>query len=187
MRQAWNLFFLFAMSALATNGLAADYAPALQWVTTLGASGQSLMAAAGSDGHGNLYITGVTTAIDFPVTVATWTPAVPNKDVFAVKLDQNGNVVYSIRFGGSGSDVPAALAVGADGSVYIAGSTTSTDLPVTAGAYLPHFPATQASTASFVFKLNSDGSPAWATYFPGQGIVQSIAVDSTGDVFLGGY
>ena len=109
----------------------------------------------------------------------------PTTDAFAMKLDGNGNVVYSTYFGGSGSDAAAALAVGSDGSLYVTGSTNSADLPVTAGAYLSKLPSTPAGTSSYVFKLNPDGALAWATYFTESGVA-SIAVDSSGNPYLGG-
>ena len=110
----------------------------------------------------------------------------PTSDAFVIKLDNSGAVVYSTYFGGSGNDAAAAVAVGADGSLYITGSTDSVDLPVTAGAYLSSFPSVSSGTASFVLKLNPDGSLAWATYFR-PAAVQSIAVDSAGNPFVGGY
>ncbi len=109
----------------------------------------------------------------------------PTTDVFAVKLDNNGNLVYATYFGGSGSDAAVALAVGADGSIYVTGSTTSTDLPVTAGAWQSK-PPPQNGSAGFVFKLNPAGSLGWATYFTATQI-EAIAVDSTGNAFIGGY
>lgn len=105
-------------------------------------------------------------------------------DVFVVKLDNSGNVVYSTYFGGSGSDEATALAVGADGSLYVTGSTTSADFPTTAGVYLATSSST-TKTPGFVLKLNPDGSRDWATYFT-EGIVGSIAVDSAGNVYIGG-
>lgn len=113
--------------------------------------------------------------------------SVPTTDVFAVKLDNNGNVIYSTYFGGSGSDSAAALAVGSDGSIYVTGSTTSTDLPVTPGVYQSALPSTNGSASNFVFRLNPDGSLGWATYFAGPGsVAESIAVDASGNPFIGG-
>jgi hypothetical protein len=109
----------------------------------------------------------------------------PTTDAFVTKLDGNGNVIYSTHFGGSGNDAALALAVGSDGSVYVTGSTTSTDLPVTGGAYLSKLPSTQGGIAGFVFKLNANGSLGWATYFTESGVA-SIAVDRTGNAFIGG-
>jgi uncharacterized protein (TIGR03437 family) len=106
--------------------------------------------------------------------------APPTTDVFVTKLDPNGNIVYSTYFGGSGSDYAAGMALGNDGSVYVTGSTNSTDFPVTKGAYA-------TSGASFVFKLNPDGSLAWSTYFAdGESAPYAITVDSTGNPYLGG-
>ena len=106
-------------------------------------------------------------------------------DAFVVKLDNNGNVVYSTYFGGSGSDAATAVAVGFDGSLYVTGSTNSADLPVTSGAYLSTLPVSNGEGGGFVFKLNPDGALAWATYFPQPNIL-AIAVDSLGDPFVGG-
>jgi len=108
----------------------------------------------------------------------------PSTDAFAIKLDTNGNVIYSTYFGGSGSDRAVALAVGADGSLYVAGATASTDLPVTAGAYLTTAPA-PGKPLGFVLKLTPNGSVDWATYFP-DGVLASIAVDSAGNPYVGG-
>jgi uncharacterized protein (TIGR03437 family) len=180
-----KLSFTFVTLALSSIGFAEDFAPAVQWVKTLGGSGNSLATAAATDGRGNLFIAGSTTSPDFPTTGGTQ-PA-NSQDVFALKLDNDGNVVYSMKFGGSGSDSAAALAVGADGSLYVTGSTTSTDLPVTAGTYQAAFSSANGRPSNFVFKLNPDGSLAWATYFPGQGTVASMAVDSAGNPLIGGW
>ena len=105
---------------------------------------------------------------------------VPTTDVFVTKLDTNGNIVYSTYFGGAGTDNAAAMALGNDGSVYVTGFTNSSDFPVTKGAYA-------SSGASFVFKLNPDGSMAWSTYFTdGNSGPNAIAVGTAGNVYIGG-
>src|SRR5262249_50076925 len=106
-------------------------------------------------------------------------------DAFLMKLDTDGNIVYSTYFGGSGTDQAVALAVGSDGSVYFAGSTNSTDLPGTSGAYLPELPSNAQGAVCFVGKLNPSGMLEWATYFP-ESNVTSIAVDKAGDPFIAG-
>lgn len=109
----------------------------------------------------------------------------PTTDVFAMKLDNDGNVVYSTYFGGSGSDQAVALAVGSDGSLYITGSTNSVDLPGTSGAYQSKLPLSSRPASGFVCKLNPSGLLDWATYFT-EGSITSIAVDSTGNPFIAG-
>ncbi|MEP6537269.1 MAG: SBBP repeat-containing protein [Bryobacteraceae bacterium] len=108
----------------------------------------------------------------------------PSTDAFVMKLDNNGNIVYSTYFGGSGSDAAVALAVGTDGSLYVTGTTNSADLPVSAGAYLFQLPSTKA-LSSFVLKLKPDGSRDWATYFTDGGVA-AITVDSAGNPFVSG-
>jgi len=106
--------------------------------------------------------------------------APPTTDVFVTKLDTNGNIVYSTYFGGSGPDNAVGMALGSDGSVYVTGTTTSADFPVTQGAFA-------TSGASFVFKLNPNGSKAWSTYFADDlSRPYSIAVDAAGDSYIGG-
>jgi hypothetical protein len=81
--------------------------------------------------------------------------------VFAMKLDNDGNIVWSTYFGGSGSDQAVALAIGADRSLYITASTNSVDLPGTAGAFQSRQPSTSGALAGFVRKLNPGGALAW--------------------------
>jgi len=112
--------------------------------------------------------------------------ATPSNDVFVVKLDPNGNVVYSTYFGGSGDDSATGMAVGADGSVYVTGGTNSADFPTTAGAYLPtRPPSTFPEIEPFLFKLNPDGSLGWSTYFSDYSrSANAIAVDSGGNPYV---
>jgi uncharacterized protein (TIGR03437 family) len=103
-----------------------------------------------------------------------------SRDVYVTKLDPNGNVVYSTYFGGSSDDIAYAMAVHPSGSVYVTGTTTSLDFPVTTGAYA-------AKGGSFLFKLNPDGSVGYSTYFaPAGNSPGAIAVDVAGSAYLGG-
>jgi uncharacterized protein (TIGR03437 family) len=108
--------------------------------------------------------------------------ATPSNDVYVVKLDTNGAIVYSTYFGGSANDAAAAMAVGSDGSVYVAGTTGSIDFPTTAGAYNNPNPG-----GNFVFKLNPDGTLAWSTYFAdSNSTIFSVDADADGNVYIGG-
>ncbi|HEV2447794.1 MAG TPA: sialidase family protein, partial [Candidatus Sulfopaludibacter sp.] len=110
----------------------------------------------------------------------------PSDDVFVLKLDPNGNIVYSTYFGGSGNDMTGALAMGADGSVYVGGVTESPDLPVTAGAYESSAPS-PFTASNFILKLNPNGSLGWATYFADyRAKVHAIALDSAGNPYVSG-
>jgi len=98
-------------------------------------------------------------------------------------------LVYSTYLGGSYADTGKAIAVDSSGDVYITGSVTSSDFPVSPGAFETTFPA---STAAYVAKLNPAGTAlVYATYFgdpyPGNTTTTGIAVDDSGDAYLTGY
>ncbi len=100
-------------------------------------------------------------------------------DVYVTKLDASGNLVYSTYFGGSNDDVALAMTVDQSGNVYVTGTTSSLDFPVTKGAY-----ATTGTT--FLFKLNPDGSVGYSTYGPAGAAPASIAVDASGAAYIAG-
>jgi len=97
------------------------------FTTTLGGHGNSGGVAIASDPGGNIYIAGYTTAPDFPVTAgalqttnagpfSTLSPPYPGSvsaggDAFIVELNSSGSIVYSTFLGGSGNDIPTAIAV----------------------------------------------------------------------------
>ena len=89
------------------------------------------------DSSDHVYITGHTNSPDFPVT----TGAVYHGgyDIFFCKLDlsKSGSaaLIYSTLIGGSGNDCPTGMIIAPDGDIYLSGQTTSTDFPVTGGAY----------------------------------------------------
>lgn len=94
--------------------------------------------------------------------------------------------------GGSGDDVTGIGGVALDGAgnIYVAGTTTSSDLPVSAGAY----DTTLAGADDvFVAKTSADGKTLlYCTYLGGSGIEtyayleRPIVVDAGGAVFVSG-
>jgi uncharacterized protein (TIGR03437 family) len=108
-------------------------------------------------------------------------------DVFVTKLDPDGEVVFSTYFGGSGDDTATAIAVGPDGGVYVTGATASLDFPTNPEAFQP---AAHAPGAKFLFKLNSDGTLAYSTYFAGLNdyntTASALAVDVQGSAIVAG-
>jgi uncharacterized repeat protein (TIGR01451 family) len=107
-------------------------------------------------------------------------------------------LAYSTFLGGSNEDYAFAVAVDRQGNSYIAGRTCSTNFPTTAGSYAPSHNATAgcnttlSATGSdaFIAKLNPAGTAAiFSTYIGGSYLdeVTGLAVDSTGNVYAGGY
>ena len=138
------------------------------------------------DSGGNVFLVGVTQSTNFPVSAdavkTTFDEGTNGTDGFACKLGPKGDsLVYSTYVGGSGWD--RALAVDADmqGCAYITGTTTSSDLDVTDGAFQRTAPG--GENDAFVCKLDADGTQyIYSTYLGGEDIENpgGIVVDSEG-------
>ncbi len=150
------------------------------------------------DSAGNAYVTGMTTSGDFPVLKAFrnsyaggncgGTTFVACFDAFVVKLSPAGAIVYSTYLGGSKDDFGETIAVDSQGRAFVAGSTSSTDFPVTAGA-LRTSPA-GGSWDAFVTAFKPEGSaPEFSSYLGGSGEdhATGITLDSAGRAYVAGY
>ena len=103
-----------------------------------------------------------------------------------LKLSPDGSTInYNVILGGSGANAITGIAVDLAGNAVVAGQTTSSDFPVTTGAFQQHLKGIQNC---FLARLNSAGSILSATYFGGSGSdsPSSIAVDGVGNIDLAG-
>jgi len=91
------------------------------------------------DEGGSIHVTGVTMSLDFPVVSgAPQTLAGGNQDPFVSKIAGDGSTLLASTFlGGFGNDSATAIGTHA-GATYVAGWVTSTDFPVTPGAFQLH-------------------------------------------------
>jgi uncharacterized repeat protein (TIGR01451 family) len=97
-------------------------------------------------------------------------------------------LTFSTYFGGTGDERATSVAVDGTGDIYLAGSTTSADLPTTLGTTL-----TGAGPNVYVAKITPPlGSPAatldYVTYLGGNGqdIPAGIKVDGAGQPYVAG-
>ncbi len=169
--------------------------------TYLGGSSQDGATAITTDSQGNVYITGYTYSPDFPVTqgvqqtrnAGPFTPVAvsdtdfpygptdiaPGGDAFVAKFSPDGALMFSTFLGGSGSDVPSLIAVDAAGSVYISGTTASSDFPAVGAALTPQ-------KAGFFFaRLNAGGTSLIYSSYSKSSIL-AFDVDNTGRAYLTG-
>jgi hypothetical protein len=162
--------------------------PVLSYSSYLGGSGTDSAGDVAVDVAGNVYITGLTNSIDFPL--ATRAAGVGKWDVFVSKLNAAGGLVYSAYLGGSEDDIVHDLAVDGLGNVYVTGETKSSNFP-TAGAFQAALGANPEGprTDAFVAKLNATGSAlVYSTYLGGDGNDSGwgIAVDANGNAYVTG-
>lgn len=99
--------------------------------------------------------------------------------------DARTRIVLSSYLGGSANDSANTVAVDASGNVYIAGETSSLNLPVTPGVVQS---SNRGNQDAFVAKFDPAGRPLFVTYLGGAGIdiANAIAVDAAGNVYVGG-
>lgn len=124
-----------AASAGSTDAFVSKMNPAgtaLVFSTYLGGGKLDIATAIGLDSTGNIYIAGHTNSIDFPTASPLQAAnAGGTFDAFVSELNPAGNtLLFSTYLGGTGSDQANGLAVGSDNSVYVVGSTASTNFPV---------------------------------------------------------
>ncbi|HEY2933561.1 MAG TPA: SBBP repeat-containing protein [Acidobacteriota bacterium] len=155
--------------------------------TFLGGGGEDLAAAIAVDSAGNAYISGTTSSTDFRTVNALQTAIRGPSDAFVAKINTAGTaLVYSSYFGGTGADGCTAIAIDDAGNAYLAGITTSQDLPT-----LRPFQRSHGGGAAdgFLAKVNpAGGALVYATYLGGSGIdrVLRLAVDSSGNAYAAG-
>jgi hypothetical protein len=115
----------------------------LLYATYFGGSGDDTERDLVVDGAGDAYVIGETGSADLPTTEGAFDRTCGTDgacgggpDVFVAKFaGADGTLLYATYLGGSGSDIAGKIAVGPDGSAYLAAYTNSVDLPATDGAY----------------------------------------------------
>jgi len=171
------------------------------FVSKLDSTGATLLASTylgggGSDtGYGlavdasGIYVTGQTNSNNFPTVNAVQSTFAGIADAFLSKLAPDGSsLIYSTYLGGTQNDGGTAVAVDSSGDAYVTGTTSSTDFPVSAGAFQAAYSG--GSSDAFVTEVNEHGSKlVYSTYLGGSDSDggNSIAVDSSGTaVVVGG-
>jgi len=117
-------------------------------------------------------------------TNTVYATAPTTSDAFLAKFLADGKtLVFLTYFGGGGNDSAQSIALDASGNIWIVGSTSSYDLPVTAGAFQSSL---NGPTNGFIAKFTNDGKLAAATYLGGssQDSVLGIAVNPQGNPWI---
>jgi hypothetical protein len=146
------------------------------------------------DASGNAYVTGWAYSYPdghprFPTLNALQPEPGGGVDAVLVKLDPQGQVVFSTYLGGSGDDYGRDITVDSSGYIYVAGTTSSEDFPIRNPYQALRVPGGASGSDVFVTKINSSGSAIlYSTYLGGtdDDSVASIAVDGGGGIYLAG-
>lgn len=170
------------------------YAPGLssaKFFALIGGTLEDRAVAITADPQGNTVILLNTESPDFPTRNAIQPALSGNSSLAVIKLSADGQqVIFSTYLGGEalplGFSGRADVALDPAGQIYITGTTSSQNFPVTNGAFQPR-PGT-GTPDGFVTKLNPDGSLVYSTYLGGNGNdeCRAMALGPDGSVFVGG-
>lgn len=154
--------------------------------TFLGGTSSESGLGIGVDADGNAWVSGVAST-DFPTTPGAFQTSPGGlSDAFATRLNASGSaLLYSTYLGGTNYE-DGRVAVDAAGNAWVAGTTASTNFPVTDGAFQT---TSTGLEEGFVAKFNADGSGlAWATFVGGSASenLTDIAIDASGNAYIVG-
>jgi hypothetical protein len=141
------------------------------------------------DGSGNVIAIGAfKNTVDFnPGGTADLRTSAGNYDIFILKLDPSGNMIFANTFGASSSDAAESVSIDLNDNIVVAGYFRNTiDADPGAGTT----PLTSAGSSDvFLAKYNSTGDLLWAGSIgnvDGDG-TKAMTVDSAGDIILTTY
>ncbi len=158
-----------------------------QFTTSLGDSYPYAISAITTDSAGNTYIVGSRQlATAGTVTLNSSTNLGAGTDVFVSKLDPSGNLLFTDTFAGKGVDTGTAIALDPSGNIYIGGTTTSPDFPLSEALQTQ----SNSNGTGFIIKLTNDGTTIfYSTYFGGvlgTSSVSGLATDAKGNLYVTG-
>ena len=148
------------------------------WATYLRGTSYDAASALVLDTSGNVYVTGYSTSADFVVLPLNGSYPSGGRDAFFAKVDPTGALVFNYLFGGSGAEEGNAIAISPSGDIWIAGDTSSENLP-RGSAYQSTL---AGGVDAFIARYSSSGFRISSTFLGGAGddIATGIAVDTNG-------
>jgi hypothetical protein len=148
------------------------------WVKTFGGSGSETGRSIAKTTNGGYVLTGETSSNDGDFNGI-------NKglsDIFVMKMNYKGDVLWKQTYGGSGEDVSQSITLTKDGGFIVTGWTTSNDIDFTNTNPL-------TNQIVFVIKIDSLGNLEWKRTFGGTGDSRgrSVTLDSNEQIVITGY
>lgn len=160
--------------------------------TYAGGSDADDMTAMVVDSVGNVFMTGSTASIDFPLGNAAQSSNKTNTDAFVLWLNPAENdgsaIYYGTYFGGAKTDVGTGIALDAQGRIAIVGTTNSIDLAAGAGYLTAISGNRDAFVAVFDPRQSAGATLVYSTYLGGTNLDSGdgIAAASDGTLWVTG-
>ncbi len=165
---ATNISYDIILTKLAFNG-------DVQWQKCFGGNGNESAASIIQTSDGQFLIAGISTTVSGDVTSNAG-----GQDVWLIKVDGSGNLVWQQSYGGSQTDIPVSITTSADNGFVIACSSSSNNGLLTQN---------QGGFDYWAFKVNSTGNLQWQRSLGGSGVdyAKSIATLNDGNYIIAGF
>ncbi len=161
-------------------------APNWQWAHNNGGSHNDYVTSVTTDLSGNSYVTGdfYSTSISFGSTILTNFSITQYSDIFVVKYDPNGNVIWAKSAGGTDYELVHSVTTDAFGNVYVAGEFQSDSISF--GSITLY--NTSTNWDAFIVKYDSNGNLLWAKSAGGlyDDTGYSVTIDAAGNAIVVG-
>jgi hypothetical protein len=138
-----------------------------------------------TDLSGNVFITGIFQSPTVTFGSYTLTNSGSGANMYLVKYDSNGNVLWAKSSNGSGTQQANSVSADAGGNVYITGYFNVS--PVSFGTYTL---TNTGGIAAFLVKYDPNGNVLWAKSSSGSGQAatgRAVSTDAGGNVYISGY
>lgn len=153
------------------------------WARSFGGTFDDNANAVAIDASGNVYVTGFFISPTMVCGTTTLTNSAAG-DIFILKFDSSGNLIWAKNMGDGGTNQGNAIATDGSGNVFITGQYNSTTL--TFGTYTL---TSNGNDDMFVAKYDGNGNVMWALSAGDNfsDVGNGITCDATGNVFVTGY
>ena len=129
----------------------------LMYSTFLGPNNGATPQAIALDINNDAYVLASSVSSSFSIVDGV-EPYTNESDVLLVEIDPLASTqIFATFLGGSANEYPAGIALDSDGNLYIAGSTNSTDFPVTQGAFQGGL---AGNPNAFLLKIGPNSAPS---------------------------
>lgn len=156
--------------------------PGVRWSLLHGGGRAESRVAVATDATNNVFVGGTTESIQWGSNGFSGV-----SDVYVSRFDSQGELAWTVLYGGTDAEVVTDICVSSDGSkVYVAGYSESDDLPTNRQASSPQ---PTAPTFGFIAEFASvDGKHVISTRWGGGGECEILSIDcaANGDIVIGG-
>ncbi|MBA3683546.1 MAG: hypothetical protein H0W73_20630 [Bacteroidetes bacterium] len=159
------------------------------WAKSFGGTGYDIATSIKLDALGNIHTTGsFETTSDFDPNIAVFNLiSAGGYDIFILKLNPSGNLIWAKGIGGTSYENTSAIALDVSGNIYTTGNfqLAAIDFDPGPGVFIVN-PGVGYDV--FISKLDAAGNFVWAKAFngPGNELGMSIATDNAGGVYTTG-